>query len=1101
MEKTEIETLLLATPMQESMVFSTLTDPGAGHYILQLTFELHGEHQCSLLQDAWQTLLQRHTALRTQFVWKRQEKLRQLVRNSVTSDVEIVNLTKFPAAQQNEECKKFLARDKNRGFALDRAPLTRLSALELSGKKKYYVWTFHHSVVDGWSIAILFKELCATLAALTNHLPAPFAATVEPLEKLVDHIRSSSESAKAFWQLELANTQQHHSLAAIAAPHSNAHSHCTHESALDATASEVIYAACRAKRITFASLALAGWSLLLAYYSGRDDVLFGSISSGRGSLGERGTNTVGLLISLVPIRVTLDMQTSLDDYLSEIQHQHMLRNEHEHLAPGDSANILNIEPGTPLFDSMLVVENHPGSEQLSPESRALGVQNVLGYEQSDTPLAVSIGADAKITSISRFHGDKFTRANIAALVDFYFSLLSRMAKTTNPMPLAELLPSLEVAPDNLIVKNASVGDLNQRHLVELFNEQVVEHPNNTALHYRNVNVSYAELADHAEEIRRTLLKSGICGGDTVAVYMDRSPACIASMLAILALDACYLPLDPVYPAQRLDFMLRDSDSRLVLCAAETANEIFSVTTVQVPEQRNDAALAHLALSATFKSPYMCLIYTSGSTGQPKGVKLRHNSMLNRCQWMWREFPFKETEVCCHRTPLGFVDSVCEIFSPLCQGIPIVVVDSDLVRDLNALINLLGEKKVSRITVVPTLLDAILEALEESRTQLPALQFWSSSGEPLPRLLAERFQRLMPGGRLLNLYGSTEVAADALFFEATANLPKNAIVPIGEPITATRACVLNARGQPLPAGVRGELCIGGTAVADGYHNRSEEAAAKFITLQNSEGAQTYYCSGDLALMDTAGIFHYRGRLDRQLKVRGQRVEPAEVESILRENSDVTNAVVFQSPDDHLIGAFTTGNDAQVATSTLMERLEQALPSFLLPQHLIEISAIPLNSSGKVDYTALQALCDGKEQPLKTTPSVSNLLPTSLPQQAIFSIIQNIWQELLPDEPVQAQHDFFQLGGQSLMAMRMIARIERRLGVSIALPTLMNSPLLADFAAAVCEGKTWSNDNELLTLKAAKGKPGLFCVHGDAFNLAPHFSGEQAVYWLSQWPKRM
>ncbi len=371
------------------------------------------------------------------------------------------------------------------------------------------------------------------------------------------------------------------------------------------------------------------------------------------------------------------------------------------------------------------------------------------------------------------------------------------------------------------------------------------------------------------------------------------------MLAILALDACYLSLDTAYPAQRLDFMLHDSGSKLVLCTAEKANGKFAVTSVPVPEPANDSALARLELNNTFNSPYMCLVYTSGSTGQPKGVKLRHNSMLNRCQWMWRDFPFKETEVCCHKAPLGFVDSVCEIFSPLCQGIPTVVVSSAQVRDLNGFINILGDKKVSRITLVPTLLAAILETLEESATPLPALQLCCSSGEPLPRLLAEKFQRLVPGSRLLNLYGSTEVAADALFYEATANLPENAIVPIGAPITAARACVLNARRQPLPPGVLGELCIGGIAVADGYHNRSEDTAAKFITQQGSEGSKNYYRSGDLAVSDSCGIFHYRGRLDRQLKVRGQRVEPGEVESVLREQSDVTNAVLFQSPNNQLI----------------------------------------------------------------------------------------------------------------------------------------------------------------------------------------------------------
>lgn len=1101
MEKADIETLLLATPMQESMVFSTLADPGAGHYILQLTFELRGEHECSLLQDAWQTLLQRHMVLRTQFVWKRQEKLRQLVRKRMSNDIEFVNLTDLAGDEQSEQYKEFLASDSKRGFALDQAPLTRLSVLELNSELKYCVWAFHHSVVDGWSIANLVKELCAIYAALKNDSPVPPAASIDSLEYVVDHIRRCSDNARHFWQSDLANIRQHRSLDAIEAPRNGERHHCVYELAISAAESEAIYAGCRAKRMTFATLALAGWSILLAYYSGRDDVLFGSVSSGRGTLGERSTDTVGLLISLAPVYVRLDMQTSLGDFLGEFRRQQMLRNDHEHLAPGDLANILQIAPGTPLFDSMLVVENHPGSEQLSPEMNALGVQNVVGYEQSDTPLAVSVGDGANITAVSRFHTDRFSRDNIVALVDLYFGLLSRMAKTESATPLCDLLPSLGAAPGELMAANASVGKDPNRRLIELFNEQVAQHPNNTALHYRGTDISYAELAAQAEAIRLTVSKSGVRSGDVVAVYIERSPASIAAMLAILALDGCYLPLDPSYPEQRLNFMLRDSDSCLVLCAAEKASKTFSVASLQIAESGVDPPLSGLTLSDGFASPHMCLIYTSGSTGQPKGVKLRHDSVLNRCQWMWREYPFDEKDVCCHRTPLGFVDSVCEIFSPLCRGVENLVVDDDQLRDLNGFINALDKHKVSRITLVPTLLSAILEALEESPAKLPALQFCVSSGEPLSRRLAEKFQRLMPGRRLLNLYGSTEVTADALRYEVPAQLPENAIVAIGTPISAASACILNARGQPLPAGVQGELCTGGTPVADGYHKRSEDTAAKFITLQDPHGPENYYRSGDLAIMDSAGTIHYRGRLDRQLKIRGQRVEPGEIESILQENPAVTNAVVFQSQHDQLIAAFTASNDEHAETSTLMKMLGKSLPSFSLPRQLIQLSAIPLISSGKVDYAALQALCDNKAGPLKTMPRAEEQQPTLQPQQAILSIIQTIWQELLPDEPVQATHDFFQLGGQSLMAMRMIARVERRLGVSIQLPTLMNNPVLADFAAAVYEGKSWPDDNELLTLKAAKDAPGLFCVHGDAFYLAPHFSGEQAVYWLSQWPRRM
>ena len=522
------------------------------------------------------------------------------------------------------------------------------------------------------------------------------------------------------------------------------------------------------------------------------------------------------------------------------------------------------------------------------------------------------------------------------------------------------------------------------------------------------------------------------------------------MLGILKAGAAYVPLDPSYPPARLDFMVADAELDIVLTQRILAGRICSTAVSLVclddselfagQSEENPAGVTGAASPAY-------VIYTSGSTGSPKGVVGLHRGVVNRCAWMWQRYPFRSGEVCCSRTSLSFVDSVWEIFGPLLQGVPLTIANDDTAHDPHLLIEFLAHRRVSRIVLVPSLLKAVLDDGADLAVRLPRLKLWTSSGEALTKELAGRFRENYPKAVLLNLYGSSEVAADASYFEYDGRAAASGVA-IGRPIANTKVYLLDAQRRPVPVGVVGELYVGGDGLARGYWRRPELTAEKFVANPFSADPDSrLFRTGDLARYRADGNLEYLGRADNQIKLAGQRIEPGEVEAALRSHPRIDDSVVIAQADDH--GAIGKTLSAQslvayvVAPEPPTDRelrgyLRQMLPAYMVPSAFVRLDRLPLLPNGKIDRSALPAAVGAP------APAASKRV---LPRNPTEAKVSALWRQGLELDSVGVNDDFFELGGHSILAMQMVARLRAAFDCEFSLREFLNAPTVAGVAARI------------------------------------------------------
>jgi amino acid adenylation domain-containing protein len=508
----------------------------------------------------------------------------------------------------------------------------------------------------------------------------------------------------------------------------------------------------------------------------------------------------------------------------------------------------------------------------------------------------------------------------------------------------------------------------------------------------------------------------------------------------------YVPFDPIYPQERLAFMLEDTRVT-VLLTQERLVARFPIHTAQVVcldsgWEAVGQESAENPISRVTADNLAYVIYTSGSTGKPKGVAVEHKQLLNRFAWMWRVYPFAAEEVCCLKTSVNFVDSLWELFGGLLQGGQTVIIHDRTLKDPQALVQTLAAHHVTRIMLVPSLLRLLLNTHDDLQGQLPRLKVWCTGGEALSVELCQRFLESMPHSILLNIYGLSE-AFDVTYYDTRRWRGERMIIPIGRPIANMQLYLLDHHLEPVPIGIPGELYIGGIGLARGYLNRPELTAEKFIPhpFSNESGARLYK-TGDLARYLPDGNIEYLGRIDQQVKLRGFRIEPGEIEAVLGQHPTVRQVVVLaweDAPGDTRLVAYVVLRQESLPTSrALRSFLQQKLPDYMVPPAFVILDALPLTPSGKVDRRALPA--PDQAQPHLEGAFIAPHTPWEV-------LLAEIWQEVLGVDHVGVYNNFFDLGGHSLLAMQVIARVEKRTGLRIY-PRDLIFQTLGQLAAA-CE----------------------------------------------------
>ncbi|MFN2136761.1 MAG: non-ribosomal peptide synthetase, partial [Candidatus Promineifilaceae bacterium] len=749
----------------------------------------------------------------------------------------------------------------------------------------------------------------------------------------------------------------------------------------------------------------------------------------------------------------------------------------------------------PLFQTLLVLQNAPSAdmEMAGIEIEPLRVASQLSKLDLSLYLTeVNNGLRARF----EYSTDLFNSDTIERLASHLRTLLeSVVADPDTPISKLNMIRAAERALvlDTWNQTGSDFGDLPD--LVSQFYSQAAARPDQAAFLERADRLTYHELNQRSNQLAQYLFTQGSRPGERIGVCLARSLDVPVALLAILKLGGVYLPLDPSYPAQRLRYMLEDAGATAVITTSplldllhwgdnqQNERQVICLDTLDETLTRQPSE--DMRPDVAPEDPAY-IIYTSGSTGQPKGVLVPHRQILNRLAWMWQSYPFDSDEVGCQKTALSFVDSLWELLGYLLQGVPAVILPDETVRDPHLLVEALAAHHVSRLWLVPSLLRAVLDAYPDLRHHLPRLRFWVSSGEALTTTLYRRFEEAMPLATLYNLYGTSELW-DVTWFdpgESGTGWP-GYTVPIGRAIFNTRTVILDAYGRPVPIGVTGELCVGGAGLADGYIHQSTLGEAKFSAppwMEPNNGlgeaaasiwhsSDRIYHTGDLARWLSDGNIEFMGRVDRQVKLRGQRIELEEIETYLTRHHAIRQSVAAVADpgtsNERLVAYCVPLGGATPTASELSGFLRTFLPASMIPSSYFLLDALPLTPSGKIDRKIL----DRCEVTIADREG-EYVAPRTPTEQQLTAI----WERLLNREVLSVHDSFFEVGGHSLLGIQLFARIEEEFGRRLPLGVLFTAPTIAQLASQLDHPPQAETSSTLVPIQQGNTRTPFFCVHG-------------------------
>ncbi|HEX6913102.1 MAG TPA: amino acid adenylation domain-containing protein, partial [Longimicrobium sp.] len=783
---------------------------------------------------------------------------------------------------------------------------------------------------------------------------------------------------------------------------------------------------------------LAAWQLLLARYSGQDDVAVGTPIAGRTRLETEGL--IGFFVNTLVLRTELGGAPTFRALLGRVRETTLGAYQHQDIPFEKLVEELKVERSlshTPLFQVMFTLQNNAREALDLGGLQAEPVAAEGEVAKFDLSLTLAESGDGLLGSLA-YRAELFDEATIDRMLGHLGALLQAVAAA--PDAALETVSLLADEERSLLLDQWSgipVVDADARPVHEAVAAQAMRTPGAVALAFAGGTMAYAELEQRANQLANHLRRHGVGPDVTVGVCLERSPALVVALLGVLKAGGAYVPLDPSYPADRLAWMLEDSGAPLLLTEQKLLDRIPGHTgRTLCLEQALEAVAAESADApgvAVHPENIAYVIYTSGSTGRPKGAALPHRALGAHMAWMHRAYPLTADDRVLQKTPFSFDASVWEFWAPLLAGATLVVAGPDAHRDPAELARAVADERITILQLVPSLLHALLEA--DALAGCRTLRRLFCGGEALPAELADRARAALSGGdalQVINLYGPTEACIDSVV-HGYAGTEAGATVPIGRPTDATRAYVLDARGEPVPVGVAGELCLGGAQLARGYLGRPGLTAERFTPdIFGQKPGGRLYRTGDRARWLADGTLEYLGRVDGQLKVRGFRVEPGEIESVLREHPAVRGAAVVVR-EDRLIAYAEAADGMAADADELRGWLRGRLPAHMVPAAVVVLAALPLTPSGKLDRRALPA------------PASSGDARRLRPETELEARLATLWQELLGVDEVGAEDNFFDLGGHSLLLIRMQARLAKELGHEVPVVELFQYPTVRSLAA--------------------------------------------------------
>ncbi len=1089
-----IEDAYPLTKLQLGMVFHSEYAPSSGVYHDVLSYFLQAPLNIQILHSAIQEIVARHPVLRTSISLTQFSQPLQLVHAQVTIELPVDDLSSLPLDEQEKTIATWIEEEKQRPFVWEKAPLLGFRIHQRSSETFNLSLSCHHAILDGWSVATLMTELLQQYFFLLGEKVSPLETA--PSLTFRDYVAweqktLQSQEQQKYWREKLADftvtklspqtsPQKHNSLEQVK----------VQEVEISEDLSIKLRQLARKVGVPLKSVLLAAHLKVISFLSNQADIITGVATHGRPAE-EDSERILGVFLNTMPWRMQLNGGTWIELIAQTFaQERESLSFQQYPLAQLQQ----DLGLGQPLFETIFNYVNFHVYQRLSriDNLKLLGVQF---FEQTNFPLAVQFSVNSitpEICLVVNYALDQFSSEQIKRISGHYSAVLTAMA--TQPEERYEQVSLLTDAERHqlLVEWNQTQSEYPQdRCIHQLFEEQVELTPDSIAVVFEEEQLTYQQLNTRANQLAHYLQRVGVKPEVLVGICVERSVEAIVGLLGILKSGGAYVSLDPNYPAERLNYMLSDSGIEVLLTQQDLLSSLPSSTAQVVCLDRDRAMIeqqSKLNLSTAVDAENLAYVmYTSGSTGEPKGTCIIHRGVVRLVRGN-NYANFSPQEVFLQLAPISFDASTFEIWGSLLNGGKLVVFPS-VQPSLEELGEALKQHQINTLWLTAGLFHLMVE---ERIEDLKCLKQLLAGGDVLSVHHVEKVLSELKNCQLINGYGPTENTTFTCCYAISPTKELVNSVSIGRPIANTQVYLLDRHLQPVPIGVPGELYIGGDGLARGYLNRPELTREKFIPnpFRNSE---RLYKTGDLARYLPDGNIEFIGRIDNQVKIRGFRIELGEIEAVLNNHPQIQQGVVIvreDITDNKRLVAYVVPEDESLKRNQLREDLKQKLPEYIVPSAFVFLENFPLTPNGKIDRKALPV-------PDIDLIQQDNLI---LPRNTIELKLAQIWSKLFNIYPIGVTHNFFELGGDSLLAVRLMSQIQQQFQRNLPLATLFTSPTIEQLAPLLrssIDSLPWS---ALVRIRANGNKPPLFCIHPAGGNvlcyqdLACYLSSEQPVYGL-------
>ncbi|MDN0200020.1 amino acid adenylation domain-containing protein, partial [Streptomyces sp. S.PNR 29] len=1080
--------VLPLSPLQEGLLFHALYDTdGPDVYTTQLALRLEGHLNTTQLHNAAHALLQRHPNLRAAFHTRPNKPPIQIIPTTTHIPLNEIDLTHLTPTQQTDQLAHITNQERQHRFDPAKPPLIRLTLIHLTTTTHHLLITNHHILLDGWSMPLMVRELLTLYTTNGNTNPLP--PTTPYREYLTWLHQQDKTTSLTTWKDHLNTltepTRIHpHTTTATTTPH-------THHHTLTPTQTTQLQHHAKTHKLTTNTILQTAWALLLHHHTGQTHITHGTTVSTRPTDIPGIESMIGLFINTIPVHTTITATEPLNQLLNRTQHQHTQLLPQQHTSLTDIQNTIGIKQ---LFDTTFAFENYPverdGLATLAP---GLTITGVEGHDGIHYPLNVIASlTDDTLQLRFDYRPDCFTAEAVITIADHLTNILDTI--TTNPtLPTAQLSPLSAVERRHLVdawkerIPEAESGTVHGR-----FSEVATQIPDGTAVRCGNTGLTYAELDAEATLLAHHLTALGVRRESRVAVLQERSAHLLVAQLAVLKAGGCYVPLDTRSPSDRLTELVHETGAKLVLTDGSAPTVDFGPTVRLVTKAPAEGAATTAPRTHPDQSAYV--MYTSGSTGRPKGIEISHRSILRMVGAdHYHTSPDDEPERVLFHSPHAWDASTWEVWATLLRGGEVhIAPPGDL--DIDDFATRLSETGATRLFATTGLFRLLAE---ERPHAFATVREVSTGGEIGSAAAVRRVLRACPDTVVTAAYGPTETTVFATKHPMTdvAQVPDN--LPLGRPLGDVRTYVLNSYLQPAPVGVTGELYLAGDQLARGYVNRPDLTAERFVADPYGPAGSRMYRTGDLVRWSTDGTLDYVSRADEQVKIRGFRIELGEVQAALTHHQAVAQAVVVvredQPGDKRLVAYLVPAEGRTLDLDGLREYAARTLPDYMVPSGFVTLQQLPLTPNGKLEQRALPAPVGGL--------STSGRAPRTAQEETLCEMFSAV----LGHNLVGIDQSFFELGGNSLLATRLVTRIRSAFGTQLPISHLYAAPTVAGLSDLLTGEHARPYESEdafsgLLPLRPTGERPGLFCVHAGGglgwryAELLRHIPAEYPVYAL-------